>query len=211
MAGHVQRDLLPWRHGLVAAHNHDTSNHFFNRSGVVPRQGSLPKEDGAQEPAGTVYADKARWLHRRAGALRDPGSQFWSERAFSLLDESATSGDASFDLLSHLSPDAIGARRRKHVHLRRRSPENGRNEENLSGLLVDLHLDFEPITRRELQGTKINALCAIARFGEIPRTMRAADYLRDRLIGSHDNGISLRDDGCCLTTKCHEVSSQVSI
>ena len=46
----MQRNLLPWRHGFVATHHHDTSYDFLDRGGTVPGQGGT----GSTGPAAAV-------------------------------------------------------------------------------------------------------------------------------------------------------------
>ena len=175
----MQRNLLPWRHGFVATHHHDTSYDFLDRGGTVPGQGGIPEENGTQEPAGTVYADKACWLHRGARTLRNPRSQFKTEGACSLFDESPTSCNADLDLGTHLRPDSTAAWRCKHVNLGCSPTEHRRDKENLTGFLIYLHLDFETIAGRELQSTEINAFYVIAHLSKIPRPINAAKHVRD--------------------------------
>src|SRR5690606_1954581 len=112
----LQRQGLADRHGQVAAVDDEVAQGLVELGRGVLVSGAFALESALDEPAGAVDAHEAH----RVGALlaRDPGDELPAPAPFRLLDLAALAGDLAGELLAHLVPDALAARRRADEQLK---------------------------------------------------------------------------------------------
>src|SRR5699024_8769614 len=172
-AGQVQGQQFTRWARAVSADDDDVLQDLLHLTCGALLDRGLTGDDGAQEPAGTVYAEEPHRPQPRPPIFGPHGKareELQAEAAVSLLHGSALFTDRFGDLFAQFLPDPLAARRGKGLKLDGRALIDDVDGDDASGLRLELHPHLHPLPGRYAQCTDVDSLAQFRLIREIPRT-----------------------------------------